>query len=463
MNLSFKDRISFHYMIATAILIAMVFSIIYFAVKSTVLNNLDDDLSFEAHKHAREITIIDDSLQFINKAEWEEREHRVIQVNPVFIQLIDKDGKLMDKSPNLKEDYLPFKDSEFGGHFDAEINNRKIRQVQLPIEQKGKIEGYILAAVSSESSFSVILKLRNVLLVSYFTVLIGSYFVSRFLAGRSIVPVQEITSTIARISKHNLQERVKLPPHHDEIHELSSSFNALLQRIEKAIEKEKQFTSDASHELRTPLTILRGTLEVLIRKPRAQHEYEEKIQFSLKEIERMTATIEQLLLLARLETSSNGKNDDLVSLAAIIDDSIVQFSPQITEKNLKINLTVNQATLMLVPHYYGNIIIDNILGNAIKYANRNTTLTINTDITAGKIMCKISDEGVGIKEDDLTHIYDSFFRSDALNHKDIYGTGLGLSIAKKCADAIQAEIKLNSTLDQGTTVSILFGSDQNNI
>ena len=122
MNLSFKNRIAFHYMLATAIIMAIVFGAIYFTVQETVINNLDNELSYEAEKHAGEIEIIGDSLKFENKAEWEEREHREIQVNPVFIQLLDKKGRLMDKSPNLKEEYLLFKNSEYGGHFDAELS-----------------------------------------------------------------------------------------------------------------------------------------------------------------------------------------------------------------------------------------------------------------------------------------------------------------------------------------------------
>ncbi|MEQ8477682.1 MAG: HAMP domain-containing sensor histidine kinase [Fulvivirga sp.] len=456
MNLSFRNRIAFYYMMATAIIMAVVFGAIFFTVKETVWQNLDNDLSYEAKKHTGEIQLIGDSILFMNKAEWEEREHREIQVNPVFIQLIDKQGKLMDKSPNLKLDQLPFKASEFGGHFDTKLNDRAIRQAQMPIERNGKIKGYILAAMSSESAFSIILKLRNVLLISYFIVLIGLYFVSRFLAGRSIIPVQGITNTITRITKNNLKERVSLPQNQDEIYDLSSSFNALLQRIEKAMERERQFTSDASHELRTPLAALRGTLEVLIRKPRTQQEYEEKINYSLKEIERMTEILEQLLLLARLETSP-GENGAVTSpLSELIDESISHFKTQIDYKKLKVNVEFDQTEKALVPHYYSNIIIDNVISNAIKYSNQNGKISIVTGMYDNQIICTIKDEGIGIKEADLAHIYDSFYRSDALSHKHITGNGLGLSIAKKCADAIHAQLTIESTYGEGTKVTVAF-------
>jgi signal transduction histidine kinase len=443
-------------MIATALIMAVAFGTIYVVVQETVIRNLDQDLSYEAEKHTGEIRITGDSLVFSNKAEWEEREHREIQVNPVFLQLIDHQGRLMDKSPNLKENFLPFNQAVFEGYFHASLNNRSIRQVQLPIEKHGEIKGYILAAMSSESALSIILKLRNVLIFSYLVILSGLYFISRYLAGRSIRPIQNVTHTIGHITKRNLKARVALPPHQDEIYELSSGFNALLERIENAIEREKQFTADASHELRTPLATLRGTLEVLIRKPRTQQAYEEKIQFCLQEIDRMTATQEQLLLLARLDAKDRSKKDNLISLPTIIEESLTRVKRQIVEKELLIKFECNQAQPLLVPHYYTSLIIDNVLGNAIKYSHRGTELRIGVEAVKGQVSCCIQDEGIGIKEEDLTNIYENFFRSDSLTHKHIPGNGLGLSIVKKCAEAIGAQVDLQSTLGQGTTVTLTF-------
>lgn len=456
MSLNFKTRIAFHYMIATAVIAAIAFGTVYFVVQKTVLKNLDNDLSFEAKKHTHEITILADSIRFKNMAEWKEREHTEVQVNPVFIQLMDKEGKIMDKSPNLKLNSLSFKESEFGGYFNYEIGDRSIRQIQLPIEQNGKIKGYILAAVSSESAFNILLNLRNVLLIAYLIILVGLYFVSRFLAGRSIKPIQEVTNTITRITKNNLTERVSLPQNKDEIYELSTAFNALLNRIENALEREKQFTSDASHELRTPLATLRGTLEVLIRKPRTAEEYVEKIGFSLTEIEKITLMLEQLLLLARLDSTSVKHDLDLIALPTILDESLSHHKKQITEKNLQISLDFDKNQALLVPHYHTNLMVGNIISNAIKYSHENSCINITLGIKDNRVHCSIQDEGIGITEDDLSHIYESFFRSNSLNHKHIAGNGLGLSIVKKCADAIKASVSIDSVLGVGTTVSIQF-------
>lgn len=457
MNLSYKNRIALHYMIATALIMVVAFIIVYFVVQETMYQNLDNDLSFEAKKHTKEIVIIGDSIKVKNKKEWEEKEHREVQVNPVFVQILDINGNFMDKSPNLKENILTFNSQQsHGGHFNETLSSRAIRQIQLPIEQDGIIKGFIVTAMSLESSQMVLHNLRNVLIFVYLFLLASLYFISKYIAGRSIIPVKNVTETTKRITKNNLNERVTLPQNKDELFDLSSGINDLLQRIENAIQRERQFTSDASHELRTPLATLKGTLEVLIRKPRKRTEYEDKIKFSLTEIDRMTETIEQLLLLARLDTNSKTVDDSLIPLATIIDEILTRRRNQILEKKLSINFKHNVGKETLLPQYFCNLIMENIIGNAIKYAKDGTIIQISITQINSKIVCKVQDEGIGIKKEDLDNVFNNFFRSEALNHKNIPGNGLGLSIAKKAANAIDAKIQVESEFGVGTTFTIQF-------
>lgn len=457
MKLSFRNRLAISYLGATAIIIAVVFGIVFFIVKSTVYQNIDRDLSYEARKHSEEIEVVGDHIHFVNKAEWEEREHRVIQVNPVFIQLIDEHGSLMDKSPNLKEDNLPFESSQqLGKNFDSKLNNRSIRQVQIPIMVQGKLKGYIIAAMSMESSNMVISNLKKTLLILYPIILLGVFFISRFLAGRSIVPIRSIISTSRRIRRENLSERVELPPYKDELYELSYSINSLLDRIEKAIQREKQFTSDASHELRTPLATLRGTLEVLIRKPRSKEEYEEKIRFSLTEINKMSHTLEQLLLLARFNENEESLHGSKVSLISIVENIIDNYVTDINKKSLIVKTDFIEVDRIEVPEHYSRLMLDNIIQNAIKYSKKDGNLTISAFWKENETICQISDEGIGIKATEIEHIFNPFFRSDALNHKEIHGNGLGLSIAQKAATAIGATLSVKSEVNSGTTFTIRF-------
>lgn len=455
MKLSFQNRIAFHYMIATALIMALVFGTVYWVVYETVYQSLEADILFEANKHSAAIEVEGDSIWFRNKAELEEREHQQIQFNPVFVQLVNKQGHLMDKSPNLKSDFLSHRAKDYTDFFDTKLGGRSIRQIQLPISKDGKVEGYILTAMSSESARSILRDLRNTLVGCYLFVLAGLYFASRFLAGRSILPIQEMTRTVDRITQNNLQERVALPANRDELHDLASGFNKLLERIEATLERERQFASDASHQLRTPLASLRGTLEVLIRKQRQAEEYEGKIRYSLSEIDRMSTTVEQLLLLARLESKSSQKNQRKIELMSLVEDCLARYKRQIQEKELQIRLEVS-ATDGDVPQYYAELILENIIHNAIKYSHKGGALTVEVGTRQQRPVCIIRDEGMGMKLSDLKRAFHNFFRAEEVQYDKIAGTGLGLSIAQKAANAIDAGVQVKSELGEGTEFTVLF-------
>jgi len=457
MNLKFKNRIALHYILATAIIMAIVFLAIFFVVRNTVYANLDNDLDFEVKKHTQEITVKNDTIYFTNKAELEEREHLEAQVNPVFVQITGKEGVLLDKSPNLKENRLfALKNQEVGSHYNAFLAGTLIRQVQVPIIHDGKAQGYVVAAMSLTASLIVITKLGNALLLLYPVVLLGLFFISSFLAGRSIKPIKSIIATTNVITRNNLNERVALPIKKDELYELSAAINELLDRLENTIERERQFTSDASHELRTPLSTLRGTLEVLVRKPRNQQEYEDKINFSISVIDFMTLTLEQLLLLARMENPITIAQKNNVFLSTLIDDILTRYKKEITSKELKVNLELDDAEESPVHRYYANLILDNIIENAIKYSRDLGTVHISLERKENRVICIIEDEGIGIRKDEMGKLYDNFYRSDALEHKHISGNGLGLSIVKKSAEAIGAQITIESELKKGTSCTIVF-------
>ena len=457
MKLNFKNRIAFHYIVATGLIIALMFLGIFFVVKKTVYDNLDKDLNYEIQKHTKEITIFKDSIYFSNKKELEEREHVEVQVNPVFIQLSGKNGKLFDKSPNLKEKELVTSPNQKAGqHFNALLSNEPIRQVQLPIDKNGNLKGYVLAAMSLEGSSRVIRNLGNTLLLLYPIVIIGLFFISSFLAGRSIAPIRSIISTTNKITRNNLNERVRLPQKKDELHELSSAINELLNRIESTIERERQFTSDASHELRTPLSSLRGNLEVLIQRERSPKEYEEKVNYSLGVIDLMSLTLEQLLTLARMETPAKALSEDLTILPTLIDGILSKYKNKIQEKNLQVKLELNTTDEFLVPRYYAYLILDNIIQNALKYSKEKGRIHISLSSAKDSVICTITDTGIGINQGDLHKIFNSFYRSDAMQHKHITGNGLGLSIAKKSADAIGATLELESEINKGSTFTIIF-------
>ena len=457
MTLTFKDRIALYYMLATAALVAAVYLVVFGVVRHQVYTDLDSNLHYEAAKHLREVTLVGRTIRFAHMGEWQEREHREVQVDPVFIQVTDLGGRLTDRSPNLKADQLAGDATTDGqGPHNATLRGKAIRLVRLPIVLAGAPRGFLLAAISSEAAQDVLESLETVLILSFPVVVLVLFGIARLLAGRSIAPIAAITATTNRITRTNLAERIALPPRPDELHTLASAINELLQRIEQAVAREKQFTADASHELRTPLAVLRGTLEVLIRKPRSRAEYEENIGLGIVEIDRLNHLVDQLLLLARFEQPAPGPNRQELTVLSGVHDVLHRQRDILSAKHLRVDVQDSQTTTIVSDPYLIDLILDNVLANAVKYSPAGSTITVGLANRDGRLRCTVTDQGIGIRPDDLNRIFDPLYRSDALAHKEIGGTGLGLSIVAKACTLLDIVPEVRSELGQGTTFTLHF-------
>ncbi len=442
------------FLLATGALVGILLISVFFLVKGKVLGDLDELLKYEALKHTAELKVDDGTIMFANKAEMLEREHREADANPVFVQLVDIHGKTVDKSPNLKEAILTF-DPAHKGNIQGQytLNNRRIRQTQVVVTLEGKSYGYIVTAVSSENAEQLIASLRNHFFWSFPIILLILFLVTRFLADRSIQPIKQIISTSNTITSQNLDARIPLPEQKDELHELTTAINALLGRIHKSIDREKQFTSDAAHELKTPLAVLKGTLEVLVRKPRTTEEYHEKIHDSIKEIDRLNDITEQLLILARIE-HDHAMEVKSIELNDFIADISTRFHQQLQTKSIHLQHTPTEKIPIKTNTKLLQMVIENLLSNAIKYSDEGKNIYITTGTQHGKTYCKIQDEGIGIATEEIQKIFNPFYRAHALTQKGIKGTGLGLSIVQKACDQLGVSIDIESRIGEGTVVRL---------
>ncbi|WP_344816407.1 sensor histidine kinase [Flavobacterium cheonanense] len=452
---SFRNRIAFNYIMSTALLIAFVFIVIYQVIYYSVDNHINDDINDEVKKHLGEIEIDRNDTYLIQVDQWRAREHNTVDVNPVFVQFHDINNQLIDKSPNLKGILLKLYDNDKDNVLvDTYLNNKPIRQIQVPLVDDNKIIGHVIVAMSLDDATMILTNLKNILLIAFPLILVVLFLIARLIAGRSIKPVTSIIETSSTITRDNLSSRIQLPNNKDELYTLSETINNLLDRIENAIEREKQFTSDASHELRTPLAVIKGTMEVLIRKPREKQEYEEKINFCITEVDRLNNLVDQLLLLARFENQKQNIRNEQVYLNSLILDTIARFSEKIKEKKITIVANFQEDYYIKSDTYLVSIILSNIISNAIKYSNKSGKIDIELKKDKENVYCSISDNGIGIVAEDLEKIFNSFYRSDISNHPEIKGTGLGLSIVKRLCNLLSIELNIKSIKEEGTSVNL---------
>lgn len=455
MNVSYKERIARRLTLVTALIVLVVFAIIYLVVDYTVVQSIDRELKLETDKHVGQIFLVDGEIRFIHKDEWQEMEHSQIQLNPIFIEIVDIEGNSMDRSPNLGANHLSFYPDRAlrNEAWTLKTGSREVRQMQIPLNHLGKLQGYMLVAKSFEDARELLTNLRNILLILYPGILISLFLAMRFLAGKSIQPIAKIIQKTNLISQSNLNERVPVAEPNDEIAQLTHSINALLARLEQALTREKQFTSDASHELRTPLAVMRGTLEVLIRKPRTSEEYVQKIKMALASIDRMSDMIDQLLSLARVGKGELVKDE--VELISFTQHIAEQFE---RETSRKINFDSN-LTLPLVARVKENslqMILNNLIQNAIKYSDSDTTIGVQVGSHEGVPFIRIVDEGKGISEESLEKIFDPFYREISEEGVPVKGTGLGLAIVRKLALESGIKVEVTSEKGKGSSFRLIF-------
>jgi two-component system OmpR family sensor kinase len=455
MNLPYKIRLSIYLTGASALIVMLAFLLIYGVANWTLIRIIDQDLALETKVHQDQITIIDGKIRFSHKDEWEEEEHKEIQFHPIFIEIVDKEGNQLDKSPNLGRLRLGFKKEHSSSKegYNQFLGNQELRQMQIALRQEDQTEGYLLVATSFEESRNLLNNLRTILFLLYPLILISLFLTMRFLAGKSIQPVDKITKRARLITQKNLNERIPLPANNDEIKGLTVAINDLLERLEEAMKRERQFTSDASHELRTPLAVLKGNFEVLIRKPREQEEYISKVKSGLEEIGKLESIIEQLLALARFQKEALDIHEiDLGSIVQEVLESIFnsggrQVSFQ-SQSEYPLYVLSNEKSVF--------IILTNLLQNSLKYSKENTEVSVSLWRENSKTYLEVRDRGIGIEKDAQSQIFNPFFRENSPELGKIQGSGLGLSIVKKLCDHLGITISLQSEKGQGTAVQLVF-------
>jgi signal transduction histidine kinase len=451
MRWSFKNRMAFYYMVATAVVAGTAFAVIFWMARTAMYARIDADLAFEAQKHTAEFAFDGDSLQLLHAEEWREREHREVEVSPVFLQLVDGQGKVLASSPNLKGGRLPFRPGQLEP-FDALLQGRAVRLLQLPLRRAAGHPAYIVVAMPTEAALGVLKSLRQVLWMLYPVMLLALFLTSRYLAGQHIAPIRLLTHATRRIGNQHLHERVPLPEHRDELHVLASAINDLFARIEEALLRERQFTADASHELRTPLAALKGTLEVLVRKPRTPQEYEDKIRRSMQEIGRLEAVLEQLLRLARMGQPI--ASDTRRPLGELLQESLERHHDALLSKGMDVRQESAFPPEATAPAYYAQLILDNLIGNAAKHAPAHTALLLAARPAPGGWALACTNQAGGAGAEDPSRLFEPFFRGEQAARQAVPGSGLGLSIAKKAAEAIQGRLEVGGR--QGEIVFTAF-------
>ena len=333
-----------------------------------------------------------------------------------------------------------------------------LRLLSYPLKHEGRLVGVVQVAKGLGPLNQTLGELRLIYsLVGPFAVFwlcLGCWF----LADQLVAPVIEVTEAAREINADNLSRRLPSTGHRDELGQMVITFNQMLERLEGAFRRLRQFSGDASHELRTPLTILRGETEVTLRWAKRPEEFRDMLNSNMEEIDRMERIIENLLALSKSEAGELILEIKEFSLGDLVQALYLQGRTLGESKRITVDLRVGVDEELRI---FGDELrlrqmFLNLVANGIKYNQECGALEIAILREGAMARVDVTDNGIGIPVESQPYIFDRFYRVDKARNRMDGGSGLGLSIVKSIAVAHGGQVSVQSTPGQGSTFTVLL-------
>jgi heavy metal sensor kinase len=281
-----------------------------------------------------------------------------------------------------------------------------------------------------------------------------------WLAHRAMRPVHVITQTARAISETDLSRRLNLKTK-DELGELANTFDAMLARLQAAFERQRQFIADASHELRTPLTIVNLETSRVLSAKRTPQEYQRAMNVIHSENEFMTHLVNDLLVLARIDSGQSAIQKEQLDLSDIALEAVERLSHLAEQKQVR--LETGDLPELSMPGDRQLLIqmMSNLIENGIKYtAGEDRRVKVETGAGVDYVWARVSDNGPGIPSEYLSHLFDRFYQADKARTQNAEdessGSGLGLAIVQSIAQIHGGEVRVQSAPGEGTVFEARF-------
>jgi two-component system heavy metal sensor histidine kinase CusS len=378
-------------------------------------------------------------------------------------RILDGD-KVLTETPGMSQT-LPITLFSTGSptSWNSTIHSQDGRPFRL-LSAQGLWPGYIRPnvnvqmAIDMESDEDILRKFRKKLFKVLGFCLLACALVGYWIAHRGIRPVRKIADTAARIGSSTLYERLDRSGLPSELSDLAGTFNDMLDRLEDSFARLSRFSSDIAHELRTPLQNLRGEAEVVLSKERPPSEYQDLLGSSLEEYQRLSNLIDSLLFLARAEdpqTQIRREELDLKKELGLLHDF---YGLSAGESGIVLRVEAPDDLRANLDRSLFQRAVGNLVENSLKHTPSGGTILLKAASAAGKAVIEVSDTGRGIPPDQLSRVFDRFYRVDPSRAPSSGGTGLGLSIVKSIMDLHGGTVEILSVPSQGTTVTLFFPS-----
>jgi two-component system OmpR family sensor kinase len=325
-----------------------------------------------------------------------------------------------------------------------------VRVITLPLTENGRYVGTLVAATQRSGVNETLAALLGGIGWAAGTALLLALVIGVLLVRRALAPLERMAQSAGEIERTgDLSRRVSAGSPDDEVGRLARAFDRMLERLQGSFNRQQSFLSDAAHEIRTPLTVARGELEWLQASVTSAEE-KRVLAVAVEEIDRVDRTVEDMLLLARLDEGATLVTEP-VDVELVISEAAVRA---MTLAQKQVSVDVADGLRVRADERRLTQVLENLLSNALKYAGHDAAISLQARALGDVVEMDVSDDGLGIAVSELPHVFDRHFRSTAARASDAPGAGLGLAIAKSLVEAMGGTISVRSTLGEGTTFTI---------
>jgi two-component system, OmpR family, sensor kinase len=274
------------------------------------------------------------------------------------------------------------------------------------------------------------------------------------LVGWTLGPVESMRAEAAAISASEPGRRLPVPNTEDELARLAETLNAMLDRLEEAIERERRFVDDASHELRTPLSNLKAGLELALRRSRTADELEAEVRSAAEETDRLSRLAEDLLVLARADRGRLPIRREPVDMASLVGGTVESFAARAAERRVGIDVHVPEELRADVDELRVRQALGNLLDNGLRAVPSGGRVSVAAERDNGSLRLEVRDSGPGFPPEFLPVAFEAFSRPDAGRSRPYGGAGLGLAIVAAVAQAHGGTVRAENLPDGGAVVVV---------
>ena len=329
-----------------------------------------------------------------------------------------------------------------------------VRRISLPVVREGTVRSILQVESSLRFIQHTLRQLLALLGLVSISVLALAWVGSRWLADVALIPVEVLSATAERISGSSLKTRVSLYAPYNEFRRLASAFNAMLQRLQDVFDAQRRFIADAAHELKTPLTVIKGHLEVALKKARSAGEYRDVLIGNLGQVEGLIALTRPLLMLAQFAGDAPPVQLTPLAIELLLKELVNELALLAEDRGIRLNLEINQSPCVLADEGWLRHLFINLLDNALRYTATGGSITIRLGQEGDRARIEVHDTGAGIAPEHLPHIFERFYRVDQARDRDSGGAGLGLAIVKEIAQAHGGSVCVESALGKGSIFTL---------